>query len=286
MSHWPPKLAALLLLLALLGCRQAEKSGQPVVVASIYPYELLARQLLGPGVKVQTLIPANSSPHTYSPKPQELKELQEADLVIANGYGLETNLEQAFAGFGNRLVRAEDLLGNLVPEAGGGVNPHVWLSPRLMQQLAKKMSGRLQTAFPALRDTIAANAAALVSQLVELDSRIQRERETFAKTPVVTYHDSFHYLMTDYKLDYLGSVQESPGREPTPRELARIAGLVGTHGLKAIYVDPQMERKSATVLAKSFALQVIELDPLGSSLPVRTLPDLILSNWEALKQGW
>ncbi|HRT60717.1 MAG TPA: zinc ABC transporter substrate-binding protein, partial [Candidatus Syntrophosphaera sp.] len=76
------------------------------------------------------------------------------------------------------------------------------------------------------------------------------------------------------------------GREPTPRELTRLGELIRAHGVKAICVEPQMDRKSADVLAREFNLRVIELDPLGFSIQAQTLPDLISENWERMKQAW
>jgi len=47
-----------------------------------------------------------------------------------------------------------------------------------------------------------------------------------------------------------------------------------------------MDRKSANVLAKEFHLQVIELDPLGQTINAQSLPEVILINWNRMKQAW
>ena len=62
--------------------------------------------------------------------------------------------------------------------------------------------------------------------------------------------------------------------------------LILTHGVRAVCVEPQMDRRSADVLAREFKLKLIELDPLGFSLGSGTLPQLIADNWGRMKQAW
>jgi ABC-type Zn uptake system ZnuABC Zn-binding protein ZnuA len=276
-------LLAMFILLALWGCGDSSNKDGKLIVVSIYPYELLVKEMVGDNIRVQTLIPPVSSPHNYSPRPREIEDLNRADLVIANGYGLETNLNQAFDAVGEKLIRVEDLLN--LPDHDG-VNPHVWLSPPLMQQLVILLNDRLQTAFPEHSEVIANNSVDLVAQIAALSAQIARERSTFARTPLITFHDSFHHFVRDYGIEYLGSVQSSAGREPSPRELARIGDLIRENGVRAIYVEPQMDKKSAAALANEFDLQIIELDPLGHTFKPETYMDIILNNWEGMKLGW
>jgi zinc transport system substrate-binding protein len=271
-------------LFALNSCKKAVDSPSNLIVVSIYPYELLLKQMVGPKIEVRTLIPPNFSPHTYNPSPAELKSLYDADLVFSNGYGLETNIQTALNALGDKHLTAEQLL--QLPQKEDNPNPHIWLSPRLMKKLVSELEGPLQRTFPSYKDSISYHCRELISQFSSLDSLIIQERAQFSHTPIITYHDSFHYFIQDYQLDYLGSIQSSPGQEPTPKELVYLGDLIKANQVKAIFVEPQMDRKSANVLAKEFHLQVIELDPLGQTLNAQSLPEVILINWNRMKQAW
>lgn len=273
-----------MILLAIFGCRAPQKETKPVVVASIYPYELLLSELLGPDFEVKTLIPPNASPHSYSPRPKELAELHEAAFALSNGYGLETGLDQAFEALGEKHLRVSELLGE--EAVGAEANPHVWLSPILMQNLVLELYPRLQELFPDYHDVIANNAVDLGATLTALDSRINSERERLENTPLITFHDSFHHFSKLYEINDLGSVQSSPGHEPNPGDLARLGTLIKEHSVTAVCVEPQMDKKSAQVLARDFDLDLVELDPLGTSLEVSTLTELIEINWERMRSIW
>ena len=271
-------------LLALNSCKKAVDSPSNLIVVSIYPYELLLKQMVGPEIEVRTLIPPNFSPHTYNPSPAELKSLYDANLVFSNGFGLETNIQTALNALGEKHLSAEQLL--QLPQKEENPNPHIWLSPRLMKKLVSELEEPLQRTFPSYKDSISFHCRELISQFSSLDSLIIQERAQFSHTPIITYHDSFHYFIQDYQLDYLGSIQSSPGQEPTPKELVYLGDLIKANQVKAIFVEPQMDRKSANVLAKEFHLQVIELDPLGRTINAQSLPKLILINWNRMKQAW
>ncbi|HOQ83638.1 MAG TPA: metal ABC transporter substrate-binding protein [Candidatus Syntrophosphaera thermopropionivorans] len=271
-------------LFALNSCKKAVDSPSNLIVVSIYPYELLLKQMVGPKIEVRTLIPPNFSPHTYNPSPAELKSLYDANLVFSNGFGLETNIQTALNALGEKHLSAEQLL--QLPQKEENPNPHIWLSPRLMKKLVSELEEPLQRTFPSYKDSISFHCKELISQFSSLDSLIIQERTQFSHTPIITYHDSFHYFIQDYQLDYLGSIQSSPGQEPTPKELVYLGDLIKANQVKAIFVEPQMDRKSANVLAKEFHLQVIELDPLGRTINAQSLPKLILINWNRMKQAW
>lgn len=298
-------LVAAVLIIGMAACKTGVKSDKPQIVVSIYPYELLLRQLVGEGIEVTSIIPANSSPHTWSPTPSAIKSIESADLAITNGLGLETNLTKQFAALGDRHISIADLVKLPQPhdtEGKGGVehehgdedhdhhhegeNPHLWLSPNLMVRAVVELGDILQGRFPEHAQTISANASAMIKDFTALHMQIMQQRDAFQNPAIITYHDSYHHFLHDFNIQALGTVQSSPGKEPTPKELAELGNIIRANGIKAIYVEPQMDRRSATVLAKEFNLKVIELDPIGKTYKPRTLQDVIINSWERMKMGW
>lgn len=277
---------AIMLLGAVTACSPRQKADKPLIAVSIHPYGLLLKDIFGDAVDVKVIIPADASPHTWSPKPSDLKALDSADLIVINGVGLEHGLEQALHGREGKTVEAGKLPGVLPPEAGTDPNPHLWISPLRVMALVRGLADPLQSHFPALKDTISARVQTLTANLLALHLQITRERGTFGAPAVVTYHDSFQYFLDDYAITLAGMVMESPGKEPGPRELAKLADAIKTQQVRCIFVEPQFDRKAATVLAKEHNLKLVELDPLGATLKANSIMDMLLTNWERMKQGF
>jgi len=294
--------------LMLSSCQKVAAPAKPVLIASIHPYALLLQELAGSEFEVRTLVPANASPHTWSPVPSDLKALSQASLILSNGLSLEANVEQSFALYKDKHLSVAGLLSDLIAidslqnahapdsleaeeehEEGhhhSGADPHLWTSPRLMMRLIPKLEKELSSRFPNSAFVFKRNAETMMSELHAADEQIVSERSTYKSPGLITYHNSFHYFTEDYQINVLGWVQASPSKEPTPKELATLGNVIREHKVCALFLEPQMNRKAGEVLAREFKLKLLTLDPLGSTLPAKTISELILANWNSMKEGF
>ncbi len=298
----------------------AKREPTEMIVTSIYPYELMVRQMTGGQIPVKTLIPQGASPHTWTPGPSDMQSLQDATVIVTNGLGLETNLAKAFSMHGAKHIEIAKLINHdlLKPneehdhhhhhedamhseehhhhhhheeamhsdEHEDQPDPHLWTSPENLINIANSLSAALINAFPNKTEIIKNNTTAMIQELMLIDNRIREERAKLTDPALVTYHNSFFYFTQRYDIDYVGFVQASPGQEPNPRELTNLGTKIRNHRIKSIFIEPQMNPKSAQVLAKEFNLKLLTLDPLGNSLGVRTISELILANWDIMKSGF
>ncbi|MCT4657040.1 MAG: zinc ABC transporter substrate-binding protein [Cohaesibacter sp.] len=79
-----------LLLSAIAGTSAA--SAAPKVVTTIAPVHSITQAILGDVSKAEMLVPQNASPHSTDFRPSQAKALQQADLVVWVGPGIETFL--------------------------------------------------------------------------------------------------------------------------------------------------------------------------------------------------
>ena len=298
------------ILICLGACKAPVDKNQdkgPLILSSIHPYELLLKQMVGDAIEVRSMIPPNASVHSFSPQPSDLKDLHKAELIVINGLGLEDMLKQSLDKAGNKLIDSSLLLSDLIAldslnqvreqlihnhqtedehHHHTGSDPHLWTSPRMMMKLATKLKAELVERFTDFAPLINHNYETIYSELSAADELIKNERKTFTDPALVTYHNSFHYFCRDYDIHYLGWVQSSPGKEPSPRDLVNLGAKIREHGVRCIFVEPQQDPRSAEVLAKEYDLQIGSLDPIGGSLNATTITELILTNWEAMKQAF
>ena len=87
--------------LLLNGCTKKERNGrQPeayteksddriCVVTTIFPYYDFVRQVGGDRVKLKLVVPAGMDSHSFEPTPADMIAMQEADILICNGGGME-----------------------------------------------------------------------------------------------------------------------------------------------------------------------------------------------------
>ncbi|MFC1753725.1 metal ABC transporter solute-binding protein, Zn/Mn family [Thermoproteota archaeon] len=62
------------------------------IITTLIPFTHFIEQIGSENVSVTTLVPPGASPHSYEPKPQQLKALENADLYVSVGSGIEFEL--------------------------------------------------------------------------------------------------------------------------------------------------------------------------------------------------
>jgi ABC-type Zn uptake system ZnuABC Zn-binding protein ZnuA len=272
-------------------------SGPPPlrVVATIEPLAMIVRELAGERTVVSVLVPPGASPHTFDPRPGDVARLADAALLVAVGGD--------FDGWARRLLGASEReietlslleLPGLEPRSsapdGGGAgaaapDPHVWLDPiRVRDVLAPALAERLARLDRAGAADTAARLADFQGRLTRLDAEL---RATLAgpRRGYVAFHAAWRYFGARYELEEIGVVEEAPGEEPTPRELAELAAAARRARVPAILVEPQLSPRVAQALAAEFGATTVLVDPNGDpNDPERSSYESLL-RWNARAFG-
>lgn len=269
------------------------------LAVGVPPVAWLAQRVAGPEAKVHTLAGPGQNPHTFEPTPKQVAGLSRAAVYCAVGLPFEEKILAKLKAANPKLAVIDLAAGlDLMPEAEGGdepghagkakagehgheegeLDPHVWLSPRLCQTMARTIAAGLSQADPAQASAYAANLAALIADLERVDARLGQLLAPVKGQEFLVYHPAFGYFGRDYGLTQVAV--ETGGREPGPKRLARLIQRAQERRIRVIFVQPQFPQKAAQQVAREIGGAVAPLDDLS--------PDPI-ANWErmaqALKEG-
>ena len=117
-------LSIFLLLAATLACSAADQPARvPVVVTANTILDDLVRQVGGDQVSTRCLVAPGADPHTFEPRPSDVKHLAAADLLVVNGLNLEPAILKLAAncGFRGTLVVAT---AGIKPRTGSCAHDH------------------------------------------------------------------------------------------------------------------------------------------------------------------
>ncbi len=266
-----------------LGCRGNQKDGVLVAV-SINPLVSLASAVGGDRVEVARLVPPGASPHTYEPTPSQVVMIGRADLVVLVGLGFEFWAEDLLSatrpGNGERLVV---YLSETVEPIDG--NPHIWLDPVSAISQVELIRDALVEVDPEGASVYAENAARYISELQDLDRELVSEIGTWSQRSFVAFHPAWVYFARRYGLVQAAVVEETPGREPSPAELAGIIDTARRIGARAVFAEPQLPPGVAETLAEESGARVLFLDPLGGSEAPSDYLELIRYNVRTMAEA-
>lgn len=282
------------------------ETGRPLVVTTIPVLYSLTASLTGDTVQVENLLPAGTSPHQFNLSPSQGRLLQNADLLIMNGAGLEPWIDDLLAdveGTELRTVVASDGIELLAPpdyqaqvegaeEEGSeeqheqeGRDPHVWLDV----ENAMTMTENIQEALITLDSGSAADykerGRAYRERLAALHSEIADRTAGLPHQDFVAFHSAFTYYAEAYGLRQVAVIESSPGRSPSPRYLTGLVDLIRDLGVQAVFTEPQFSPRSAEALAAETGVQTYEVDPEGSDLSPTMYEDLMRKNTDVFVQA-
>jgi zinc/manganese transport system substrate-binding protein/manganese/iron transport system substrate-binding protein len=223
------------------------------VVATTTVFADIVSSIGGDYVTVDSIVPAGAGPEDFEPRPEDVRRLAEAELVVSNGVGLDDFLDDAIQAAGTDPERL--VLGDEIPSItiDGEENPHFWLDPSLVERFY----------VPAIRDTlvrlrpgatvaITRQADGFAARLRELDGSSRRRLATIPqeRRKLVTFHDAFPYFAAHYDFDQVGVILENPGQEPSAAELAALVVKVREADVPAVFSEAQFDAKLARTLAE------------------------------------
>lgn len=290
------KLLALLLLLTCFPVfAQAE-----TVVTSFYPIYLFALNLTDgiDGLTVRNLAaPDTGCLHDYQLQAGDMKTLNEADLFLINGAGMESYLENVFEAFPNLPVvdasvgielMAADQEGISVGESETLYNAHVWLDAKNAALMAANLAAGLIAAFPDKAEPIAANRDAYLLRLAGLDEMLTAGLADVSKRDIVTFHEAFPYFAKAYGLNVVAVVNREPGDALSPASLGQLVLLLRDLGAPPLFVEPQYDDLAAQTLARETGSAIYSLDPVVTGPedpPLTYYEDVMLANLATLQQA-
>ena len=143
----------------------------------------------------------------------------------------------------------------------GDLDPHFWLDPLLVADVADAVADELGEVDPGAAQTYADNAATLRAELESLDADYAAGLASCERTTTVVSHRAFGYLAR-YGLDLEPIAGLSPDAEATAADLAHLQELITEDGITTVFSEPLASPKMAEALADDLGVSTAVLDPI------------------------
>ena len=260
--------------LALTGCgsntantsadNAGKKDGSVRIVTTFYPMYIdainIAKGIDGVSVTNMTK-PQTGCLHDYQLTTEDMKTLEKADILIANGARMESFLDKVIKGQKNLTIIDASQNMELL-ETDGEKNPHLWLSVTANIQQVKNITEQLKKADPKHADAYQANADIYIQKLEALKKEMHNTLDKVPHKDIVTFHEAFPYFAKEFGLNIIAVVEREPGSEPTPNELQAVIQQIKPLSSKVLFTEPQYAPSAAQTIARETGAKIFTLDPV------------------------
>ena len=288
------------ILLWLVTSFTAQASQVPQVVVSIKPIHSLVTSVMEGIAVPYLLLSGGESPHTYSLRPSQVRQLHQANLLIWIGPNIETFLEKTIATLSHqtqqlRLFEVPGLTLLKIREGGAWEatpshekeeatpapeptvhsqavesvhqwDQHLWLDPHNAKVMVSAIAQALSQIDPDRTSHYNHNANLLIQRLNELDQDLQQQLSASQNLPFLVFHDAYHYFENRYHLKAVGSITLSPEILPSAKRLQALRTRINQLQVRCIFSEPQFESALVKTLIEGTSIRPGTLDPLGANL--------------------
>ena len=220
------------------------------VMASFYPMYDFAQKIGGDKVTVTNMVPAGTEPHDWEPSTTDITNLEDADVFIYSGAGMEHWVDSVLGSLTNQdldVVQASDgvtLREGYEDEDGDvGADPHVWLAPANAEYYRQ-------------------NYEQWALECDRLDTEFTEALSALPNKNIVVSHEAFGYLCDAYGLNQVAIEGIEADSEPDPARMAEIEDFVKANHVKVIFSEELVSPKVAQTIADATGAQMQELNPL------------------------
>ncbi len=298
------KLASLLIALTLvwsvlLAAPAAAEEQKLKVYASFYPMYDFASKVGGDKAQVVNMVPSGMEPHDWEPEAADVIGLENADIFVYNGAGMEHWVDKVLAALSNQsLIVVNTSEGQTLLEGHhhdhdedhehdededhehaededhehdededhehdhGEFDPHVWLGPLNAKAQMEAIKNAFVTADPDNASYYEDNYARYAVEFDALDAEFSAALDPLPNKQIVVSHQAFGYLCAAYGLTQEGIEGLAPDSEPDPARMAEIIEFVKDNGITTIFFEELVSPKVAETIASATGAVTAVLSPV------------------------
>jgi len=246
-------------------------------VVSILPQKTFVEAIGGDKVDISLMVLPGNSPHSYEPKPSQMKDISKADIYFSIDVEFEHVWLDRFVNQ-NRDMKIIDISKGIErlaiedhyhkakahhhDEDKKSLDPHIWTSTKNVKMIVKNIYETLTKIDSKNSTYYKANYEKFLTHIKKTDTKIKEIlKDTPRGSKFMVFHPAWGYFARDYHLVQLAI--ESGGKNPKPKQVAFLIEEAKEEKVKAVFTAPEFSDKVAKRIASEVGVKVIKVSPLN-----------------------
>ncbi len=288
------KTILLLSLTLFFSCQKSSKQKENITVG-ILPVKYFVEKIAGQQFKINVTLPPGQSPATYEPLPKQMEMLNHALVYFRIGLPFEKKWLNKIAS-ANKNIKVVDLTQGIIlknkkkhfqkklsysnhfddeqkneqdkqkgeqkkTHEHGENDPHVWLNPFLVKQMAQMIYENLSDLKPNQEQIYKKNLNIFLKELDKVSSEISNQLKHLKQREIFVFHPAWGYFCDAFDLKQIAIEKE--GKSPTAKELISVLNILKEKKAKTIFVQPEFNYSEIKTIAREINADVVKINPLA-----------------------
>lgn len=243
------------------------------IKTTLYPLEYIVEEIGGNTIQVETIYPPGVDAHTYEPTSKEITGLAKADAFVYLGAGMEGFADKAASALEKQNVDLIEIGANESlfahtkdtednQEHHSDVDPHIWLDPLRMNEMADILLAELISLAPENEAKFKENLRVFKEKMIKLDENFATTLKTKVSKPVLVTHAAYGYWERSYDIEQLSISGLSTSDEPSQKRLAEIARLAKKLEINYVIYGQNDANQTAEIIQEYIGAEKLQLHNL------------------------
>lgn len=252
------------------GCSKTIKS-YDIVATTLPVYDFTSMLCDGTDLSVGRLITESvSCLHDYTLKISQMRIIEDAEIVVISGAGLEDFLDDALSSSQHVIdasanahlhTGSHDHIHDHIEDTHSHVHdPHIWLSIENAAAMVTTIYDALSERYPEHIETFEENLDITLKKLLQLQAYGQTQLCNISCRELITFHNGFAYFAESFDLTILKAIEEESGSEASAKEIIELVQLVDEHNLPAVFTEKSGSTACAEIVSSETGIPIYTLD--------------------------
>ncbi len=272
----------------LTGCTTVQTQQENYkIVTSFYPIYIMTQNITKGAKNVELINMAEQNVgciHNYNLTTNDMKKIENADIFIQNGLGLELFMDKILEIYPNlKILNSSENITNLIKD-DEEINPHIWISIENYIGQVKQISQILIQQNPENKVIYTKNTEEYIKLLEELKNEYATELKKLNGQKAVCLNEAFEYLEKDINIELISLHTDHSENSISAESLKIVINKMREDGIKIILISKDDNTKNAEIIANETGAKIYKLNTnLNGNLDSTSYINAIKENINILK---
>lgn len=230
----------------LSGCSEPQERS-PRVLASIHPLAMIAASVVEPS-QLGVIVAKGQSPHTFNLKPSDVRNINDADIILWAGAQIEPYLAPLAQTKSDKVWIDISDIAIKSPIR----DPHRWLSTEAAIGLQKKLAEHLGKA-----------SATFDKEVNQANKQITDKLSAYQNVPFFVFHKAYDYWVEEHKLGKQMAFSQNVQQKAGLRSILAIRSRLEKNQVNCVFSEAQFSKSLINAVIGNLDVKLVEIDPMG-----------------------
>ena len=202
--------------------------------------------------------------HDYQLSVDEVKKLNDANVLIVNGLGMEALLQKAIDNASVDIIDSSTNIPDLIEakndDHGEKYNAHIWMDIDNYIAQTEYISLELAKRYPDFENKLTENKNDYINSLNGLKEESHKDLESFKGQKAIALNEDFTYFASQFDIEITNYIQEHEEVQPSASAVSEIIENIKKYNINVILTDNNANNPIVDTICNETGAQKVNVD--------------------------